>query len=194
MLVNIAINCPRWESLDKNNLLKNKHIPIDYIVNDEETRLKVLAGLIDTDGSVRANGREIRICQGPKNFRIIDDAHKLSMSLGFSCSVKEGISQWTDKKTNAKKYSNYKELTITGYNIDGIVMCSIYGLPDNPFRRYELLKLAVENNVEIHFANELCSVREEKDIEHIQHIFKFVNEITANGANFVISSLQIIKV
>ena len=111
---------PLKKYLIKYNLINNKHIPIDYIVNDEETRLKVLAGLIDTDGSVRANGREIRICQGPKNFRIIDDAHKLSMSLGFSCSVKEGISQWTDKKTNAKKYSNYKELTITGYNIDKI--------------------------------------------------------------------------
>ena len=70
------------------------------------------------------------------------------------------------------------EKFITGYNIDGIVMCSIYGLPDNPFRRHELLKLAVDNNIEIHFANELCSVREEKDIEHIQHIFKFVNENT----------------
>lgn len=111
---------PLKKYLIKYNLINNKHIPIDYIVNDEETRLKVLAGLIDTDGSVRANGREIRICQGPKKFRIIDDAHKLSMSLGFSCSVKEGISQWMDKKTNAKKYSNYKELTITGYNIDKI--------------------------------------------------------------------------
>lgn len=70
------------------------------------------------------------------------------------------------------------EKFITGYNIDGIVMCSIYGLPDNPFRRHDLLKLAVENNVEIHFANELCSVRDEKDIEHITHIFKFVNENT----------------
>ena len=70
------------------------------------------------------------------------------------------------------------EKFITGYNVDGIIMCSIYGLPDNPFRRHELLKLAVDNNIEIHFANELCSVREEKDIEHIQHIFKFVNENT----------------
>ena len=70
------------------------------------------------------------------------------------------------------------EKFITGYNVDGIIMCSIYGLPDDPFRRYSLLKLAVDNNIEIHFANELCSVRDEKDIEHIQHIFKFVNENT----------------
>ena len=32
------------------NLLGNKHIPNDYKINDRETRLKLLAGLIDTDG------------------------------------------------------------------------------------------------------------------------------------------------
>ena len=52
---------------------------------------------------MRDNGREIRICQGPKNYKIIDDVHKIAISLGFSCNVKEGISQWTDKKTNVKK-------------------------------------------------------------------------------------------
>ena len=36
-----------------------------------------------------------------------------------------------------------------------------------------------ENNVELHFANELCSVRNQQDVEHIQRIFKFVNENTA---------------
>lgn len=97
--------------------MKNKHIPNDYLTNDRETRLKVLAGLVDTDGSVRAEGREIRICQGPANYRIIDDAYTLAMSLGFSCGVKEGRSQWIDTKSNEKKFSTYKELTITGHRI-----------------------------------------------------------------------------
>ena len=81
------------KSVLKYNLINNKHIPIDFIVNDKDTRLKVLAGLIDTDGNVRAIGREIRICQGPTNYRIIDDACYLATSLGFSCGVKEGRSQ-----------------------------------------------------------------------------------------------------
>lgn len=106
--------------LEQYNLVKNKHIPNEYIVNDRQTRLKVLAGLIDTDGHVRANGREIRIVQGPANYRIIDNAHMLAMSLGFSCGVKEGKSQWTDEKTNEKKYSTYKELTVTGKGIEEI--------------------------------------------------------------------------
>ena len=108
---------PLKKYLRKYNLLNNKHIPNDYLTNDRETRLKVLAGLIDTDGSVRAKGHEIRICQGPANYRIIEDAYTLAMSLGFSCGVKEGQSQWTDEKSGTKKFSTYKELTITGHKI-----------------------------------------------------------------------------
>jgi len=111
---------PLKKYLRKYNLLNNKHIPNEYLTNDRETRLKVLAGLIDTDGSVRSNGKEIRICQGPKNYIIIEHAYTLAMSLGFSCGIKEGKSQWTDKNTNEKKFSSYKELTITGYRIHEI--------------------------------------------------------------------------
>jgi DNA-directed RNA polymerase beta subunit len=116
-LCNRVEEAPLKKYLRKYNLLKNKHIPNDYLTNDRDIRLKVLAGLIDTDGSVRAEGREIRICQGPANYRIIEDAHTLAMSLGFSCGVKEGRSQWTDEKSGEKKFSTYKELTITGHKI-----------------------------------------------------------------------------
>ena len=116
-LCNRVEEAPLKKYLRKYNLLNNKHIPNEYLTNDRETRLKVLAGLIDTDGSVRANGHEIRICQGPANFRIIDDTYTLAMSLGFSCGVKEGKSQWTDEKSGDKKFSTYKELSITGHKI-----------------------------------------------------------------------------
>ena len=116
-LCNRVEEAPLKKYLRKYNLLKNKHIPNEYLTNDRDNRLKVLAGLIDTDGSVRAEGREIRICQGPANYRIIDDAYTLAMSLGFSCGVKEGRSQWTDEKSGEKKFSTYKELTITGHRI-----------------------------------------------------------------------------
>jgi DNA-directed RNA polymerase beta subunit len=119
-LCNRVEEAPLKKYLRKYNLLKNKHIPNEYLTNDRETRLKVLAGLIDTDGSVRAQGREIRICQGPANYRIIEDAYTLAMSLGFSCGVKEGRSQWTDEKSGEKKFSTYKELSITGHKIHEI--------------------------------------------------------------------------
>ena len=116
-ICNRVEEAPLKKYLRKYNLINNKHIPNEYLTNDRETRLQLLAGLIDTDGNVRAEGREIRIAQGPKNYKIIDDAYTLAMSLGFSCGVKEGRSQWTDEKSGDKKYSTYKELTITGHKI-----------------------------------------------------------------------------
>ena len=133
---------PLKKYLKKYNLINNKHIPNDYIVNDKNIRLKLLAGIIDTDGHARDNGREIRICQGPKNYKIIDDVHKIAISLGFSCNVKEGISQWTDKKTNVKKYSSYKEIRITGNNIHEIPTL----LPRKKIHKYTDKTLIMRNN------------------------------------------------
>lgn len=103
---------PLKKLLTKYNLVNNKHIPLDYLVNDRKTRLAVLAGLVDTDGSVRANGHEIRICQGERNYKIIDDAEFLARSLGFSCHVNKGICTYT--VNGEKRQKPYKELSITG--------------------------------------------------------------------------------
>ena len=114
-----GINClnPLKQQLKKYNLIDNKHLPIEYLVNDRETRLKVLAGIIDSDGNVRANGHEIRISQGPKNDRIITDMLILGQSLGFSCTVSSGVNQLThvfEDGSTEKRYSTYRELTLTG--------------------------------------------------------------------------------
>ena len=107
---------PLKETLDKYNLINNKHIPKEYLRNDRKTRLQVLAGLIDTNGTVE--GKEIKISQGPKNFRIVEEAYTLAMSLGFLCSLSgEVANQLSNAKTNKKKYSVYKELIIRGVGI-----------------------------------------------------------------------------
>jgi DNA-directed RNA polymerase II subunit RPB2 len=85
---------------------------LDYLTNDRKTRLAVLAGLIDTDGNVRANGHEIRIPQGEPNYQIIYDAEFLARSLGFSCHLNDGICSYT--VNGEKRQRPYKELTITG--------------------------------------------------------------------------------
>lgn len=94
---------PLEQSLAKYGLVDNKHIPLEYLVNDRETRLAVLAGLVDADGSVGADGHEIRITKGEESYTVIRDAEFLARSLGFSCDVKDGV-----------KGDAYKELTITG--------------------------------------------------------------------------------
>lgn len=62
---------------------------------------------------------------------------------------------------------------ITSGNVDAIAMVSIYALPDNPQWREEILELALEHGVELHFANELTSLRERADLDHIQRVLAF---------------------
>jgi sporadic carbohydrate cluster protein (TIGR04323 family) len=56
---------------------------------------------------------------------------------------------------------------------DGIVLCSIYSLTDDADRRTELLNLALDLGVELHFANELCSLKSKSDLEKIQTYLTF---------------------
>ena len=69
------------------DLLGNKHIPEDYILNDVETRLELLAGLIDTDGSVEQDGATVRISQCIANKAILYGAQRIAVSLGFRTSL-----------------------------------------------------------------------------------------------------------
>jgi DNA-directed RNA polymerase beta subunit/intein/homing endonuclease len=103
---------PLKKLLEVYNLVNNKHIPMDYLVNDRKTRLTLLAGIVDTDGNVRANGHEIRICQGEKNYQIIYDVEFLARSLGFSCHLNDGTCSYT--VNGEKRRRPYKELSITG--------------------------------------------------------------------------------
>ena len=68
-------------SLKDLNLLQNKHIPLVYNCNSRENRLKLLAGLIDSDGHLLNNGG-FEITQ--KSEKMMDDIIYLARSLGFS--------------------------------------------------------------------------------------------------------------
>ena len=94
--------------LTKYNLINNKHIPIEYLINDRETRLKVLAGIIDTDGYVYNNRKFIEISQ--TNNVLSDNIMYLARSLGFNCSNKK-----VDKITGS-----YNIITINGNNLNDI--------------------------------------------------------------------------
>ncbi|MEY4903436.1 MAG: hypothetical protein RLZZ292_1251, partial [Bacteroidota bacterium] len=66
------------------NVLQNKHIPQEYLVNSTENRLALLAGLIDTDGHylIQSNGYEIT----QKNKRLAENIKFLCDTLGFRTS------------------------------------------------------------------------------------------------------------
>lgn len=61
-------------------LLGDKHIPEEYIYNGAEVRRQLIAGLIDTDGSVYAKNGRVTISN--TNERVIDGAARILRSLG----------------------------------------------------------------------------------------------------------------
>jgi hypothetical protein len=66
--------------LQEYSLLQNKHIPVDYKCNTRECRLRLLAGLVDTDGSRSNNCLEIIT----KFDQLSEDILYLCRSLGFA--------------------------------------------------------------------------------------------------------------
>ena len=109
---------PLRKLLNKYNLTNNKHIPKEYLVNSREIRLNVLAGLIDTDGTLMRDGTRIIISQSYKHKKLIDDIVYLSRSLGFCTSVRNYIAKYT--LTNGeKRESKAYDINISG-NIEDI--------------------------------------------------------------------------
>ena len=74
------------DNLKKYNLIKNKHIPNEYLYNTIDNRLKLLAGLIDTDGSLARQTYEI----SQKNEKLSNDIVELCRSLGFYTRITKG--------------------------------------------------------------------------------------------------------
>jgi superfamily II DNA or RNA helicase len=97
------------------DLIKNKHIPLVYKCNSRENRLKLLAGLIDSDGHLIKNGG-FEFTQ--KNEKLIDDVIYLVRSLGFSCDKRVKKTSWTYK--GEKKYGTVFRISINGKGIEEI--------------------------------------------------------------------------
>jgi len=110
---------PLKDALEKYNLIQNKHIPRDYIVNDRDTRLQLLAGLIDTDGYVGNDGKRIMISQS--NHSIAKDIALVARSLGFVVSVdivkKENV---PFPGIQPKTYPPHLRVSISGTNLSDI--------------------------------------------------------------------------
>jgi len=56
---------------------------------------------------------------------------------------------------------------------EGLVMLSIYALPDKKEWRDNILNLALENNVELHFANEYLVLKDKDDLKLIEDYLTF---------------------
>ena len=104
------------EVLKDYKLLGKKHIPDDYKINDRKTRLELLAGIIDTDGSYCQKSKGYDVIQ--KNKVLADDILFVARSLGFSANMKECEKSCMYK--NEKKTGTYHRIHISGDNLSAI--------------------------------------------------------------------------
>jgi DNA topoisomerase II len=109
---------PLRKLLDEYNLINNKHIPLEYLLNDRETRLKILAGIIDTDGHTSRDGTRISITQSITHDQLAKDIILLSRSLGFCTQYKIHNTQWK-VKDEVRKGQAY-HINISGTNVGDI--------------------------------------------------------------------------
>lgn len=78
------------------NILNNKHIPHRFLTSSRETRLQLLAGLLDSDGFLSGSGYEITTVKP----QLAKDILFLCRSLGFAAYLKK-----RHTKCKAKGYS-----------------------------------------------------------------------------------------
>lgn len=91
-------------------VLGNKHIPTEYLRGSETQRRALLAGLLDTDGTVTAGGA-VQFCV--TNYRLALDVAELVVSLGYRC-------QTTAKRVSGRRESSCVAYTLT-FSTDDIV-------------------------------------------------------------------------
>jgi replicative DNA helicase len=92
------------------NLFNNKHIPFKYLTSSREDRLQLLAGLIDTDGSLEAN--KIGWNYVSKLEQLANDVVYLARSLGFHASINKKTKYCTYK--GLKQFGEYYYVYISG--------------------------------------------------------------------------------
>lgn len=81
------------DKLKQLGVFNNKHIPNCYKFNDTETRLKILAGLIDSDGSYNSKKHIVEITQFEGHKPIIDDLLFICRSLGLKVTLSTRVSK-----------------------------------------------------------------------------------------------------
>ena len=103
-------------SLEEKLPSNNKHIPDVYKLNDRQTRLELLAGIIDTDGSYCDDSKGYDIIQ--KNKVLADDILFMARSLGFSANMTQCEKSCMYK--GEKKTGTYYRMHLSGDNLSSI--------------------------------------------------------------------------
>ena len=100
--------------LRRENLHENKHIPTAYLRASEQQRRAVLAGLLDTDGTVTSTGN---IQFTSTSQRLAHGVYELVASLGIRCSI------------STKHVRGRTEESSTAYNVNFTTHDEVFRLP-----------------------------------------------------------------
>ncbi|WP_369370479.1 replicative DNA helicase [Promicromonospora sp. Populi] len=113
------------------NLLQNKHIPTEYLRASEDQRRALLAGLLDSDGTVNPQG-SVQIAV--TNKRLAQDARELILSLGYRTG-------WSEKRVNGRSETSSTAFTITFTTEDDVFALERKRLTHKARRRPATAKL-----------------------------------------------------
>ncbi|MBV9208280.1 MAG: AAA family ATPase, partial [Actinobacteria bacterium] len=91
-------------------VLGNKHIPVQYLRASEPQRRALLAGLLDTDGTVTPGG-SVQFTVTSR--RLASDVRELVMSLGYRCG-------WSERRVSGASASSSVAYTITFTTTDDV--------------------------------------------------------------------------
>jgi len=112
---------PFTNLLKQYNLLGNKHIPKEFMMNSREHRLKLLAGIIDTDGHVPKDqqGKRVVIIQSHEilSKQIILLAQSLGFVVNYTIRERKNVVIFN---AEAKDYKDQYVINISGENLGDI--------------------------------------------------------------------------
>ena len=66
---------------------RDKRIPSCYMINDVSTRLSILQGLMDTDGSVSPNGGRYNVTYSSTSLNLLYDIQQIIYSFGYTAKI-----------------------------------------------------------------------------------------------------------
>lgn len=133
-------------TLKELNLLNNKHIPMIYKCNSRENRLKLLAGLLDSDGHLDNTGSCFEFTQ--KDETLMDDVIYLARSLGFACYKAEKNTSWTYK--GEKNTGRAFRINISGAGLEEIPT----QIPRKKASPRKQIKDALVTGIKVEYVNE----------------------------------------
>lgn|GEM_PF-5764587 len=161
------------DKLRSYNVLDNKHIPFDFMINSKENRMKLFAGLLDSDGYMNISGNKCNYEISSSKEDFANQIKELADGLGFSASKRYKKAKLKDKyfdswvvsiygkdlndiptklpRKQAPKRENRsskaKDTSKTGFKLESAGMGTYYGVViDGPDRLFLLKDYQVVHN------------------------------------------------